>query len=97
MGCARSCRCGDAHWLLFRAAPTADGLMPCNKYGRLWYEKHCTPCHGPGRAPGSATSRHSQEPPDLSTAPGRVVRGTTPAIGAVGVVIGQCAQTEEIQ
>lgn len=22
--------------------------------GRLWYDKYCTPCHGPGGAPGSA-------------------------------------------
>ena len=35
------------------------------EYGRLWYEKYCTPCHGQGGAPGSAVFSNSKEPVDL--------------------------------
>jgi mono/diheme cytochrome c family protein len=35
--------------------------------GKVWYEKYCTPCHGPGGAPGKAVSRATKEPVDLRT------------------------------
>jgi len=35
--------------------------------GRIWYQKYCTPCHGPGGAPGSAVFVASKEPIDLRT------------------------------
>jgi len=35
--------------------------------GRIWYEKYCTPCHGPGGAPGSAVFPDSKQPIDLRT------------------------------
>jgi len=33
--------------------------------GRVWYEKYCTPCHGPGGGPGSAVYRVGETPVDL--------------------------------
>ena len=33
--------------------------------GGVWYEKYCTPCHGPGGAPGDAVYRQSKKPVDL--------------------------------
>jgi mono/diheme cytochrome c family protein len=33
--------------------------------GRQWYDKYCTPCHGAGGAPGSATFPDSKKPVDL--------------------------------
>jgi mono/diheme cytochrome c family protein len=35
--------------------------------GKVWYEKYCTPCHGPGGAPGSAVSHVTKQPVDLRT------------------------------
>jgi mono/diheme cytochrome c family protein len=35
--------------------------------GRIWYEQYCTPCHGPGGAPGSAVFAASKQPVDLRT------------------------------
>jgi mono/diheme cytochrome c family protein len=35
--------------------------------GKVWYEKYCMPCHGPGGAPGEAVSRATEEPVDLRT------------------------------
>ena len=35
--------------------------------GPIWYEKYCTPCHGPGGAPGSAVFVASKQPVDLRT------------------------------
>ena len=35
--------------------------------GKVWYEKYCTPCHGPGGAPGNAVSRATKQPVDLRT------------------------------
>ena len=32
--------------------------------GRVWYEKYCTPCHGPGGAPGSAKYPDTKQPVD---------------------------------
>ena len=33
--------------------------------GRVWYEKYCTQCHGPGGAPGTAVSPDTKEKVDL--------------------------------
>jgi hypothetical protein len=33
--------------------------------GKVWYEKYCTPCHGPGGAPGTAAYGDTKEPVDL--------------------------------
>jgi mono/diheme cytochrome c family protein len=35
--------------------------------GKVWYDKYCTPCHGPGGGPGTAVSRASKQPVDLRT------------------------------
>jgi mono/diheme cytochrome c family protein len=35
--------------------------------GKVWYGKYCTPCHGPGGAPGNAVSRATKQPVDLRT------------------------------
>jgi len=35
--------------------------------GRIAYDKYCTPCHGPGGAPGSAVFPDSKQPIDLRT------------------------------
>ena len=35
--------------------------------GRVWYDKYCTPCHGPDGAPGDAISRATKRPVDLRT------------------------------
>jgi mono/diheme cytochrome c family protein len=35
--------------------------------GKVWYDKYCTPCHGPGGAPGDAVSRTTEQPVDLRT------------------------------
>ena len=32
---------------------------------RIWYQKYCTPCHGPGGAPGSAVYAATKQPVDL--------------------------------
>ena len=33
--------------------------------GRVWYQKYCTPCHGPGGTPGSAAYPDTKQPVDL--------------------------------
>jgi hypothetical protein len=33
--------------------------------GRLWYDKYCTPCHGPAGAPGTAVYADTKKPVDL--------------------------------
>ena len=35
--------------------------------GKVWYDQYCTPCHGPGGAPGDAVSRTTKQPVDLRT------------------------------
>jgi hypothetical protein len=35
--------------------------------GKVWYDRYCTPCHGPGGAPGTAISRATKQPVDLRT------------------------------
>jgi mono/diheme cytochrome c family protein len=33
--------------------------------GRQWYDKYCTPCHGPAGAPGTAVYPDTRKPVDL--------------------------------
>lgn len=33
--------------------------------GRVWYDKYCTPCHGPAGAPGTAVFPDTKQPVDL--------------------------------
>ena len=47
--------------------------------GKLWYDKYCTPCHGPGGAPGSAIFAATKKPVDLRTIAQRN-GGTFPSI-----------------
>jgi len=35
--------------------------------GKVWYDKYCTPCHGPGGAPGNAVASATKQPVDLRT------------------------------
>jgi hypothetical protein len=35
--------------------------------GKVWYDRYCTPCHGPGGSPGTAVSRTTKQPVDLRT------------------------------
>jgi hypothetical protein len=35
--------------------------------GKRSYDKYCTPCHGPGGAPGEAVYRATKQPVDLRT------------------------------
>ncbi len=37
------------------------------RQGKLWYDKYCTSCHGPGGAPGSAVFAATHKPVDLRT------------------------------
>ncbi len=49
------------------AADAADDLLHQAHVaaGRVWYDKYCTPCHGPGGGPGSAVYRVGDKPVDL--------------------------------
>src|SRR5262245_64093975 len=49
-------------------AGAEDGLerLPV-EMGQKGYGKYCTPCHGPGGAPGSAVYVESKQPIDLRT------------------------------
>jgi hypothetical protein len=49
------------------AADAAEDLLHQGHVaaGRVWYEKYCTPCHGPGGGPGSAVYRVGDKPVDL--------------------------------
>jgi mono/diheme cytochrome c family protein len=48
--------------------PAADEIdAAVSAAGKVWYEKYCMPCHGPGGAPGEAVSRATKEPVDLRT------------------------------
>ena len=48
--------------------------------GKVSYDKYCTPCHGPGGAPGSAVFAATKKPVDLRTIAQRN-GGTFPASG----------------
>jgi hypothetical protein len=54
---------GMGTWVF--AADQIDDVL--SDAGKVWYEKYCTPCHGPGGAPGKAVSRATKEPVDLRT------------------------------
>ena len=41
--------------------------IPRTEAGRVWYDKYCTPCHGPSGAPGSAVYKHTKQAIDLRT------------------------------
>jgi hypothetical protein len=47
------------------AADQIDEVL--SSAGKVWYDKYCTPCHGPGGAPGDAVSRATKQPVDLRT------------------------------
>ncbi len=49
-----------------RAGAQDQQSLPTDS-GRTAYEKYCTPCHGPGGAPGSAVFVASKQPIDLRT------------------------------
>jgi hypothetical protein len=44
-----------------------DSPPPSPGYGKIWYEKYCTPCHGMSGEPGSAAFAKSKELVDLRT------------------------------
>ena len=48
----------------FAADEIEDALSDA---GKVWYDKYCTPCHGPGGAPGTAVSSATKQPVDLRT------------------------------
>ena len=48
-----------------RAADQIDGAL--TGAGKVWYEKYCTPCHGPAGAPGTAVASATKQPVDLRT------------------------------
>lgn len=48
-----------------RAQDPQPSLAP--EYGRIWYEKYCTPCHGVGGGPGEASFVATKQPIDLRT------------------------------
>jgi hypothetical protein len=47
------------------AADQIDDVL--SNAGKVWYDKYCTPCHGPGGAPGEAVSSATKQPVDLRT------------------------------
>jgi len=47
------------------AADQIDDVL--SNAGKVWYDKYCTPCHGPGGAPGEAVFRATKQPVDLRT------------------------------
>ncbi len=48
-----------------RAADQIEGAV--SGAGKVWYDQYCTPCHGPGGAPGDAVSSATKQPVDLRT------------------------------
>ena len=49
------------------AASEGDIDAGLNEAGRVWYDRYCTPCHGPGGAPGTAVNPQTKKPVDLRT------------------------------
>src|SRR5262249_15984434 len=47
------------------AADQIDDVV--SRAGAAWYEKYCTPCHGPARPPGQPLSKGNKQPVDLRT------------------------------
>ena len=55
-------------WIVPNRARAEDELQKArSEAGQVWYEAYCTPCHGKGGAPGSATYPKTKEPVDLRT------------------------------
>jgi hypothetical protein len=53
-------------WVLPNCARADDELQKARaEAGRVWYDQYCTPCHGPGGAPGTAVYPDSKQPVDL--------------------------------
>jgi hypothetical protein len=53
-------------WVLPHPARAQDELQKArSEAGKIWYDRYCTPCHGPGGAPGSAVYPDSKQPVDL--------------------------------
>jgi mono/diheme cytochrome c family protein len=48
-----------------RAADDIDEAL--SSAGKVWYDKYCMPCHGPGGAPGTAVASATKQPIDLRT------------------------------
>jgi len=63
VGALVSALCACASPRVARDSDTMDQVRA--QAGKVWYEKYCTPCHGPGGAPGSAVYSTSQKPVDL--------------------------------
>ena len=47
------------------AADEVDEAL--SRAGKVWYDKYCAPCHGPGGAPGNAVASATKRPVDLRT------------------------------
>jgi len=55
-------------WAVPSRSPGQDQQPPQRgEGGHIWYDKYCTPCHGPGGAPGTAVFPDSKQPVDLRT------------------------------
>ncbi len=55
-------------WVVPNRVRAEDELQKArSEAGQIWYEAYCTPCHGKGGAPGSATYPKTNEPVDLRT------------------------------
>ncbi len=53
-------------WVLPNCARADDELQKARaEAGRVWYDRYCRPCHGPGGAPGTALSPDNKQPVDL--------------------------------
>jgi len=48
-----------------RAGAADEVQQARDEMGRIWYQRYCTPCHGPGGAPGSAVYAATKQPVDL--------------------------------
>ena len=48
-------------------SPSGSSARPAalSGAGKVWYDKYCTSCHGPGGAPGKAVSSTTKQPVDL--------------------------------
>ena len=54
-------------WVAPSRAGAQEHQSSTAENGRILYEKYCTPCHGPGGAPGSAVFVASKQRVDLRT------------------------------
>lgn len=53
--------------VLVASAPAAAQTLAESRAaaGRVWYDRYCTQCHGPGGAPGKAVFAGTEDPVDL--------------------------------